>query len=194
MFAGGMNYYYKEVASIIYQITENFKNTNSIDSIFEIESGIFSILKVHESWSKLMALGVYDYFNKTDINIFQILPNATNLSLDIPDMSLDYDLVRNSVWQYLKHEWQYSLPEDSKITTNTDALFGKKIKEIARWEINEWEGFTENGNQVDENNMRVLPLSVILSIDTSMMDVIDLGVGKGIWRDESSNWTWIEWG
>jgi hypothetical protein len=38
--------------------------------------GEFSFLRVDPSWSKLMLLGVFDYYKKDDISVYQIVPDA----------------------------------------------------------------------------------------------------------------------
>ncbi|MDQ1805040.1 hypothetical protein RAH57_13660 [Chryseobacterium sp. CKR4-1] len=58
----------------------------------------------------------------------------------------------------------------------------KKISEITRWEDNEWEGFTQNVDDVDKDNLRVIPIATLLGIDSSLEPILKLGIEEGLWK------------
>ena len=62
-----------------------------------------------------------------------------------------------------------------------------------RWDLNEWEAFTQNGEDVPEEDVRIVPISVILGIDDSLEPILKLGIEKGFWRDKEIM-EWNSWG
>ncbi len=62
-----------------------------------------------------------------------------------------------------------------------------------RWEKDDWQVFTQNGNNIDENALRVLPITTILGIDETLFPITKLNIGKGLWRSEDEL-IWNDWG
>jgi len=91
------------------------------------------------------------------------------------------------------HTWNYSVPEDSTVVSNINALLGDTITEVTRWENNEWEIFAGAGPDVKEDEMRIVSLGTILGKDKTLAPAINLDLGKGIWR-ESLESSWNKWG
>jgi hypothetical protein len=151
IFAGGIYYFQEELFQILNGIVEALKLNKNINGIQNIEVGslgVFSLAKVDLSWSKLMMLGVFDYYKISDINVFQIIPDANHYTLDIPNMSNEWRPAAEPIWQWLTREWDYAVPEDSTVTTNIKALLGDAITEVMRWENDEWEIFAGAGPDV----------------------------------------------
>ena len=79
------------------------------------------------------------------------------------------------------------------MTTEVKVLFGKKVTEVMRWEIDDWEAFTQNGTDVNEDDIRIVPIATILGIDNTLLPIVNLQVAKGLWRD-SELLEWNDWG
>jgi hypothetical protein len=154
--------------------------------------GRFSLVKCHNSWCKRLALGVYDYYKTEKINLFQIVPEEDNKLLDVPDMSLEWT-AENRIWKWLELDWCYSVSPRSMAITNFIALKGQPITEISRWEDNEWEMFAGAGPDVEKEDIRIVPLGTMLGLDDTIIDCLNLEIGKGIWRDSGSS-AWQKWG
>jgi hypothetical protein len=190
VFAGGIYYMKDEVLQIIREIVNNLKTTSGLmDQRITIEHlGEFSFLPVDPSWSKLMLLGAFDYYNKAEIQAYQIIPDANHFTYDIPDMSKEWSL-SEPVWQWLVREWDYSVPAKSKVITNLEALKGEPITEMARYEEDEWEMFAGSGEDTKEEDGRIVSLGTILGIDSSLLPALDLEIDQGLWRtDRDSEW------
>jgi hypothetical protein len=195
IFSGGIYFLYDDLSLIFHSIVKEIKKEKSAigDKIHIDNLGTFSLSKVHPSWSSLMLLGVFDYYKISDINAFQITPAIDHYTLDIPDMSKELDASAAPVWQWLAHEWNLSVPENSTVVTNINALLGETVTEVARWESDEWEMFAGAGPDVDERDMRVVPLGTMLGIDGSLFPSVHVEIGKALWR-ESKDSAWQNWG
>jgi len=195
VFAGGIYYMKDELYiifdSIIKKIATQEKSKNFKITIARL--GRFSISKVDESWSKLMMLGFFDYYTLNKVKAYQIKPDSKHFTLDTPDMSIAWSPISETVWQWLNKEWCYSVPENSTVVTNLKALKGNAITEVMRWGNDEWEMFSGEGPNVQKENIRVVPLGLILGLDESLKIVVNLKVGKGVWRDNREG-IWNAWG
>lgn len=195
VFAGGLYYTNEEVSIIIDGIiSELNKNSNWQELNVEIDSiGSFSLSKVHDSWCKLLMLGVYDFYKTDNITALQILPDESHYTVEIPKLINEFNSINEPIWQWLVNNWSYPTPKNCTIITNLDALFGKLITEIMRWEEDEWEMFSGPGPDVEQEDIRIVPIGVILGIDNSTVKALDLKIGKGLWRHEE-NKEWNDWG
>lgn len=193
IFAGGIFYSRKDVLRILNNIAEKIKSGNS-NSTYNIGSlGKFTLREVHSSWSSMMMLSVCDYFNLQKINAYQIIPERKNFTLDIPDMSQVWSAKEQSVWKWLKEEWTFEVSDKTMVVTNLDALKGNPVTEVMRWEREEWEMFSGAGPEVDEKDLRVVPIGTLLGIDSSLLPALLLEVKKGMWREGISH-GWNDWG
>ena len=195
IFAGGIFYMKEDVFGIFDALVREIsKNKRSIGSKIAVNAiGSFSLGKVDSSWSKLIMLGVFDYYKQEHIEALQILPDAEHHTFDIPDMSKTFSITSQPVWQWLAREWDYAVPRDSTAITNLKVLYGEKATEVTRWEANEWEIFSGAGPDVPSEDIRVVPLAVLIGIDKSLEPVMNLEVGKGLWRDPVEL-VWKNWG
>lgn len=195
VFSGGARFYKRDLSIIFKTIIDLCKKSPiTINQTVDVPSlGSFSFAAVHLSWSKLMMLGVFDYYKLSEISAFQIIPDAGNFTLDIPDMAKAFVPEKEPVWKWLVKEWNYPAPQNSTVTTNLNALAGETITELTRWEENEWEMFAGPGPDVTNVEMRVVSLATILGIDKSLLPSIYLELGKGLWRDSEKS-EWNSWG
>jgi len=88
-----------------------------------------------------MLLGVFDYYRRADVQAYQIMPDSNHFTNDIPDMSKEWSVSTEHVWQWLNRKWSYNIPESSTVIINLYALQGESITELMRWEQDEWEMF-----------------------------------------------------
>lgn len=194
--AGNINFEYEDLKSIFNEVLLNINNIFSNENI-KIQTsrfGSFSFIKVHPSWSSRMMLGVYDYYDINNFPAYQIIPDDNHFTMDIPNMAIEWSS-KQPIWKWLDTNivWDLGVPKDSMVITNVDSLFGKRITEVMRWEENEWEAFTQNGEEIPKENIRIVPISVLLGIDGTLKPILKLDIGKGFFRDEESM-EWSDWG
>ncbi|AXT61699.1 DUF4262 domain-containing protein [Aquimarina sp. AD10] len=193
-FAGGLFYTNEEVSIIINNVIDKLQEkVNWQELKLEIESlGVFSLSNVDNSWSKLLMLGAYDFYDKDKIQAIQILPDNNHHTLDVPKLSNKFNTSTEPIWQWLVNEWNYKVPKDITVITNLKALKGELITEIMRWEEDEWEMFSGAGPDVEKEDIRIVPIGVLLGIDNSIDKSLGLGINKGLWRDEIDK-KWNKW-
>ncbi len=195
IFAGGIIFLNDDLSLIFSTIVKELgKKKATLDLKISVGTlGIFSLSSVDSSWSELMMLGVFDYYNTENINAYQIIPDSDHHTLDIPKMSNKFNVLSEPVWQWLVNKWDYAVPENSIAITNIDALKGATITEVARWEDNEWEMFAGAGPDVQKEDIRVISLGTMLGIDRTLFRVLGLAIGEGLWRDTVDS-EWNNWG
>jgi hypothetical protein len=195
VFAGGIYFLKEDLFQVINEVVKKLKvsNDRETERIPVGALGTFSLLRVDSSWSKLMLLGAFDYYKTSNIRAFQIIPDSNHYTLDIPNMSKEFDASSEPVWQWLVRKWDYGVPDNSTVVTNINALLGEAITEVMRCEVNEWEMFAGAGPEVENKDMRVVSLGTILGIDGTILPAINLEIDKGLWR-ESADSDWNNWG
>jgi hypothetical protein len=186
--AGAIFYMKDEVVTVINEIVAQMK-AQPHREVFEVDGqGSFTLCEVHSSWAQELLLGAFDYYQKRDIRVLQIVPDPAHWTVDVPDMSAPWSARQEPVWQWLREPWEYPVPENSTATTNLAALRGNRITEAARWEEDNWEIFAGAGPDVPKDEMRVVPLAALLGTDGSLARVLNLEVGTGVWRNADSDW------
>ncbi|HEY5746979.1 MAG TPA: DUF4262 domain-containing protein [Chryseolinea sp.] len=195
VFAGGAFYSKNEVTTIIGRMIEVLRNGADWQTLaLSVDSfGSFSLSRTHESWSKIMTLGVFDFYKQDGIQVLQILPDEEHHTLDIPDMSTAFDVASQPVWRWLVQEWNYPVPRESTVVTDLSVLFGERATEVMRWDEDGWEIFSGDPSEMPKEAMRALPLAILLGIDKSLEPVVYLELGKGFYRDPVEL-TWQNWG
>lgn len=195
IFAGGIIFLKNDLWLIFDTIVGQLKkHRNLLNRKVAVDNlGSFSFAPVDPSWSKIMMLGVYDYYKTDAINAFQIIPDAEHHTLDIPHMSDKWGGPSDPVWRWLDDVWTYAVPENSTVATNIAVMMGEPITEVTRWEENEWEMFAGEGTEVEKDDMRVVSLGTIFGIDKTLISAIDLPIGKGLWRLDGDA-EWNNWG
>lgn len=195
IFAGGIHYVQDELFQIFKGVVNELKTEKVLNNqkITIGSLGAFSLATVNPSWPELMMLGAFDYYGNSDVKAIQIIPDSKHYTLDIPDMTKVFNVSSEPVWQWLIRKWDYGVPENSTVITNINALQGETITELMRWESDEWEMFAGASSDVDEKEIRVIPLGTILGIDNSLLPAVNLEIGKGLWRDSGDS-QWNDWG
>jgi Domain of unknown function (DUF4262) len=155
---------------------------------FEVDGeGSFALRKVHDSWATKLMLGASDYYQKP-ISAFQIVPDKNHSTIDVPDMSTPWSIATAPAWRWLYEPWPYPVSQDSTAVTNLAALRGDPVTEANRWEEDAWQLFAGAGPDVTDEDVRVVPLGVLLAVDESLALVATLAKGKGVWRKDGSDW------
>jgi len=191
----GSSFYSAEQLQTIINDTASLLISNEQQDLFAVSDvclGKFILKGVDSSWVKKLMFGAQDYFNRDDIKALQIVPDKDHWTIDVPDLSVAFDVNNEPNWKWLDYEWEYNVPAKAIAVTNLGALRGGKVTEASRWEADEWELFAGSGPDVSEEDMRVVPLGTLLSYDKSLENVAELQVGKALWRD-SEELKWIEW-
>jgi hypothetical protein len=188
--AGSYFYELTEVSKIIRSIARELRSpvTAGVAQIHTGPWGVFSLRKVDVSWARALMAGAFDYYKAKTIDAYQIVPDEAHWTVEIPDLSRPWSLNVAPAWRWLEEPWIYPVPKDSVAITNLDALRGKRITEVMRWEEDEWEIFAGAGPDTTEAERRVVPLGILLAADPSLVPAVDLPIGGGFWRDEASEW------
>lgn len=188
--AGGGFVPIKEIESIFEYLYLQLKAGQEVGAMFSLsEHNGFYLSKVDSSWCKKLMLGVYDYYSLNEITAYQITP--VDRILDIPLMSETF-VPNDPIWKWLDMDWNVTAPVNSYVITDFDALKGKTITELTRWEDGVWEMFSGPGPDVKEEDIRIVPLGTILGIDSTLEVIVNLGVGEGLWRNDKKS-MWQNW-
>lgn len=193
VFAGASFYSNQNVHVIINKVAEVLsagvawqKAAIEIDSL-----GCFTLGEAHSSWISMLLLGALDYYNAKVVGL-QIVPDQLHMTIDVPNLSLNWSPATEPVWQWKSEPWGFLIPEKSIAITNISALQGEMITEVMRWEECEWELFAGYGPDVSQEDFRKVPLGTLLAIDQSLHVITKLDVGKGLWRKDAQS-EWHSW-
>lgn len=187
--AGSYFYELTEVSKIIRTIARELRSPVTEEITINARPwGVFSLRKVDMSWARALMLGAFDYYKVKTIDAYQIVPDEAHWTVEIPDLSRPWSPALAPAWRWLQEPWTYAVPRDSVAITNLDALRGRRITEVMRWEEDEWEIFAGAGPDTTEAERRVVPLGILVAADPSLIPAVDLQIGTGLWRDEASEW------
>lgn len=195
IFPGAYFYRIDDMGSVTGKIATKLK-FHSADpySTFNLGSyGSFSLREAHPSWTSSLMLGALDYYQQTEIQAFQIIPDTAHSTIDVPDMSESWNPDVAPIWRWLRESWNYPVPENSVALTNLAVLHGERITEAMRWEEDEWEIFAGDGSVTLEEDRRVIPLSTLIAADPTLEPILHVTVGHGLWREDEENSEWHPW-
>ena len=180
----------KENEFIFGHIYQKLQSGSTVNSQFSLsDNDIFYLSTVDSSWCEKLMLGVYDYYSIDEITAYQIIP--IERTLDTPLMS-DAVIPNDPVWKWLYMDWNIDAPKNSYVITDLNALKGKTITEVAKWEDHVWEMFSGPGPDVEKEDIRIVPLGTILGIDATLKPIVNLIIGQGLWRDNKDS-SWQDW-
>jgi hypothetical protein len=186
--SGAVFYMKDDVLQIIKGIAAQLKIDRDRE-VFEITGlGSFALRRAHSSWATEFMLGAFDYYQTREIPALQIVPDNAHWTIDVPDMTAPWSAIREPVWRWQREPRNYPVPKDATATTDLAALRGERVTEAVRWEEDDWELFAGAGSDVPKDEMRVVPLGTLVAADPSLVAVVNLDVGAGLWRDEVSEW------
>lgn len=152
--------------------------------------GSVSAGPVLPEWSTELVLGAMDYLQRSTVACVQIVPDSTR-TIDVPSLGLPRD--RSPCWKWLSSPCPYRLSDGDVAVTNRRALLGDAVTEAVRWEIDQWEAFSCSAEDVQKEDMRVVPLATLVAADESLAPAVELEVGKGMRRTGSTS-RWEAWG
>jgi hypothetical protein len=191
--AGGIYYTADEVKRMVDTIHQQLGAEKKFDSVFLIAGlGSFTLRKAHSSWVRSLLLGALDYYSVADVNAYQIVPDEAHWTIDTPDLREEWSAEAQPIWRWLHKEWSYGVPPKSTATTNLEALRGARITEATRWEEDQWEMFAGPGPEVSFEQARIVPLGTLVAADPSLSPVMNLEIGKGLWREPEGD-QWHPW-
>jgi hypothetical protein len=186
--AGAIFYMKDDVRKIVNGIAAQLKADRGRE-VFEItELGSFVLRRASSSWAAEFMLGAFDYYQKREIPALQIVPDTAHWTIDVPDMAAPWSATREPIWRWQREAWTYPVSKEATATTNLAALHGERVTEAVRWEEDNWELFAGAGPDVSKDELRIVPLGTLLAADPSLVAVINLEVGAGLWRDDISEW------
>lgn len=190
--AGAARYSVSEALIVVNAIASRLK-MQPRDRCFEMGAlGTFDLRLATDEWSRLVALGAADYYDADQVVLQQIVPSGTWRTLDVPDMGSPIDSVVNSPWRWLKHDWDYSVPAKSMVAVDTAVLCGAYAMECVRWETDYWEAFSKSVELIDRADVRLVPVGTLIGLDPTTSEILDLSVGKGLWRT-AAGLVWQPW-
>lgn len=192
--AGALFYSRSEAHEILERIRSQLRDAEVNDVPFQLSSlGAFTLRPMHRSWVETLLLGAVDYYRSRHVTAYQVVPDTEHWTLDVPDLSIPYGRTTHPAWRWHHDEWPYAAAKQSVAITNLTALRGSPISEAARWELDEWEMFAGPGADVAREDVRVVPLGVMLGLDDSLDAVARLDVGKALHRNDDGSGDWVEW-
>lgn len=193
----GASFYSSDELKIIIDLVAKKADTHpaSMDSkIVDSTLGSFTLQKTDDSWVAKLMLGALDFYRAKEISALQIVPDVEHWSIDTPDLSNPWAIDNAPIWRWLYEPWGYqSISDHSVAITNLRALRGGKVTEAAKWEEDQWELFAGSGPDTPCDEIRVVPLGVLMESDASLVKVGDLAVGHALWREEHEA-KWHKWG
>ena len=68
--------------------------------------GTFSFRRVHMSWATALMLGAFDYYQRKSIEAYQIVPDETHWTIDVPDLSQPWSPNQAPGWRWLKRRME----------------------------------------------------------------------------------------
>ena len=196
VFAGGAFYSADQVRAIINHIatvTTSVGNCDGLSQYDIADLGTFRLRLVANSWVALLLLGALDYYSRTELPVWQIVPDDIHHTNDTPLLCVPFNPAIALPWQWLTMSWPFTAPATSTATTNLAALRGGTVTELMRWEEDDWEMFAGAGPDVPRHELRVVPLGTMIAVDPSLSIVANIEIGKGLWRD-IDEMQWNVWG
>jgi len=190
--AGGAVYELDEVNIIMKLLVSACFESGYSREVRSKAHGTFSIGESHPTWNKKMLLAAMAFYKMDTVPARQIIPDKIHTTVDVPLLSEKWDGVHQPIWKWLAGEWDLPIPSTSTAVTNLSALKGEPVTEASRWEDDEWELFAGPGPDVPQSEMRVVPIGTLLGADKSLARIIELPVGKALWRDPIEM-QWHDW-
>jgi hypothetical protein len=191
VFAGGCFYSRNDAQEIINDIVEALKHNPAWEAReFKTDSCCsFTLRPVDSTWSCKLLLGALDYYGVKEIPALQVVPDKNHWTIDVPDMTRPWNAESAPIWRWLSQPWTYPVPKDSFAVTDLAALRGERVTEAARWGEDEWEIFVGDGPDIPKDEVRPVPLGVLVESDPSLRVVFDLKIEEGICRGDDGEWS-----
>lgn len=191
---GAIHYMKDEVSRVLNSLSTHLRDGGDVARPHIVDAlGTFTLRTAHESWTRHLLLGAFDYHGTRAIPAIQVVPDDAHWTIDIPDMTIAWAPSTAPVWTYLDDRaWPYTIPHGSHAATDLSALRGARITEVARWEPDYWEMFASPDPDQRRDDMRVVSLTTLLGFDPTLRPIVDLAVGDALQRDPTHG-DWRPW-
>jgi hypothetical protein len=154
--------------------------------------GQFTLAPVHPTWASSLLLGAMDYYGKPSMAALQVVPDQEHWTGDVPDLSRPWSATDEPVWQWLHVDWPHSVPSDSTVVADLWSISGERVLELVRWEESHWEMFSGSGSEFAQDQVRVVPLAMMLALDETLAAALELSLGEGLFRESGAE-PWQVW-
>lgn len=184
---GGGYFYNNEEAS---HIVDNYAKFLLHLSYDEKSIENFFLRDALAGWVDLLMLGASDYHGRKGESFLakQIVPMGDGFTLDVPKMDVDFRSPVNLPWRWGFEDWPFDVPENSFAVTDLACLRGRAAIQVVRWEDDQWECFSDDPDNIDKSDIRIVPLGVMMGLDMSLPMICDMGVEDGFIRDVDGEW------
>ena len=188
---GGAVYTAQEIIRIVNGVAQLLRVGAAFDTALEVETlGSFRLRRACAEWVRALMLGALDYHKTSEVSAYQIIPDQAHWTVDTPSLESPWSAATEPVWRWFFEPWPFVFPRKSIAATNLDALRGRRITQAARWEDDLWEIFA--GADVTREQMRPVPLGVLLGADATLRAVLDLDIGQELQRNDDEL-AWRPW-
>ena len=190
VFAGGYFYSFDDIPRIVNGCGDALLRGAALEFESESVPGTFTFTlgNVRAEWSKALLLGANDWYGHT-VHARQIIPEAPYLTRDVPDMSLPASHEKNAVWVSLFCENQNDMPEDTKVLTDLGFLRGAPATHVIKYEEGQWDCYSQDPRDMDDDAFRTVPLGVVLALEPSLRRLCEGMADKSaLARDAAGHW------
>ncbi|MBZ0234112.1 MAG: DUF4262 domain-containing protein [Deltaproteobacteria bacterium] len=187
VFAGGALYDSARLGKIFDEIVYQRRAGRTLRDVIDLdELGTFTVRKASASWTRRLLLGAHDFYGR-EVAAQQIVPDEDHWTIDVPDMSVPWRPARAPVWAYLDGAWSLPVPETAIVATDLAALRGAPVTSASRLDEDYWELFAGPPAEVPNEDVRGVSLATFLGTDTSLDRIIELPVGRALWRQHRAD-------
>lgn len=159
-----------------------------------VKVGPVDLRPVANGWVQSSALRRIGLGTRPCLQVVPLL--GTAVTIDVPDMQVDFAADREPAWAYLADSvvWTFSFPVGFTVVTDSRALQGKAITEVSRWDDGEFEMLAIGDDDVhpNEEDLRVVPLSTLAAVDRTLEPLFETPRGCSWWRANGSS-PWQHW-
>jgi hypothetical protein len=150
--------------------------------------GAFYLAPAHPSWAAQLALGAFDFYQH-DVAVCALAPCGEARTIDVPDMTVQWQADAQPAWRWLGEKWPYDIAEHSTVVTNLRAMRGEPITEGLRRGENRWELFVDADPDQPQEGVFVVPFGTLLGVDPTLAPFTQLRVGEGLTRVPGHGWS-----
>lgn len=154
--------------------------------------GCFSLGRIHESWVRRMMPVATGYYECSEAGVvaWQLVPPAPLRTLDVPDMAVPWTADGTSAWRWLdpEQQWDHVVAANTLVFADLGVLRGKPVAWFNRFDETGWELFSTPPDGVGVDDVRLVPIEVVLATDGSLSTMLGLPAGTVRVRDEHGCW------
>jgi hypothetical protein len=198
--AGGASFTERQVNALFRELSERSQQQRRRPAAGEewrTETvGTVRLGSVHETWAKHLLRVADDYYGSRAYRRLQVIPPKAARTMDVPDLSLPFDPVREPPWRWLVEDWPYRVPADTLVFTDLQALHGACVVEVHHDRDDgvptPWHLFASASQVIADELGRIAPLGVLISTDSTLAVVDDVPPGELVTRHRCEE-PWQRW-